>query len=217
MKRSSLARLLCRPASAVGLIAFLLLSQPLQARFTLEQVMSSPFPTQLIAAEKGSRIAWVFDQRGARNVWVADAPAFAARQVTHYFSDEGMPIASLRLTPDGRTVVYVRGSEVNKKGEVADPTSSVKQPHQEIWTADVDKGEPRLLGTLECDEEGCEDVRISRDGQRAVWAAKGQLWIAPVSGSEKARQLTFVRGDNRGPQWSPDCVSLPNSYTTIKL
>ena len=68
----------------------------------------------------------------------------------------------------------------------------------------MDKSEPRLLGTMEFDEEGCEDVQISRDGWRAVWAAKGQLWITPVSGSEKARQLTFVRGENRGPQWSPD-------------
>ncbi|MGH9710959.1 MAG: hypothetical protein ACRD37_10490, partial [Candidatus Acidiferrales bacterium] len=29
--------------------------------FTLEQVMSSPFPDQIVAARSGERIAWVFD------------------------------------------------------------------------------------------------------------------------------------------------------------
>jgi hypothetical protein len=41
--------------------------------------MSSPFPTNLVAAEHAGRIAWVFDARGERNVWVADAPNFEAR------------------------------------------------------------------------------------------------------------------------------------------
>src|SRR5712691_9844592 len=54
------------------------------ANFTLEQVMSSPFPSNLVAASHSGRVAWIFNAKGARNVWVADAPAFAARQVTHY-------------------------------------------------------------------------------------------------------------------------------------
>ena len=191
--------------AVVFAFASLLLTPALHARFTLEQVMSSPFPSELTAAEHSPRMAWVFNAKGVRNIWAADSPSFTARQVTHYSADDGLPLASVRLTPDGRTIVYVRGSETNKKGEVADPTSNVQQPHQEVWAVDVDKGEPRLLGTMECDEEGCEDVQLSPDGQRAVWAgAKGQLWIAPVSGAEKARQLTYVRGENSSPRWSPD-------------
>src|SRR5262249_31185761 len=83
------------------------------ATFTLEQVLSSPFPSELVAAQHPSRIAWVFDAKGARNVWIADGPNFLARQVTHYSGDDGTPIASLRITPDGRTVVFVRGTETN--------------------------------------------------------------------------------------------------------
>ncbi|MFZ3342898.1 MAG: prolyl oligopeptidase family serine peptidase [Terriglobales bacterium] len=199
--------------------------------FTLEQVLSSPFPSNLVAAEHAGRIAWVFDAEGARNVWVADAPNFEARQVTRYTADDGMPIAALKLTPDGRTVVYARGSETNKTGEVADPTSNVEKPLQQVWAVDVDKRIPRLLGEMGCDEEGCEDIEISPDGKFAVWAAKKQIWIASISGdvipgptkdafdkavssaasakgSEtagvKARPLTYVRGDNGQPQWSPD-------------
>jgi dipeptidyl aminopeptidase/acylaminoacyl peptidase len=172
--------------------------------FTVEQVMSSPFPEGLTAASRAPRIAWAFDSKGVRNIWVADAPSFAARQVTHYSDDDGMALASVRLTPDGRTVVYARGSELNSAGEVADPTNNVTRPNQQIWAVDVDKGEPRYLGDLNCTREGCEDIEVSPDGAMAVWAARGQLWIAPVSGAQQARQLVFVRGENDSPQWSPD-------------
>ena len=56
-----------------------------QARgFTLEQALGYPYPYGLTAAARGNRVAWVFNSRGSRNVWVADGPAFAGRQVTHY-------------------------------------------------------------------------------------------------------------------------------------
>ena len=171
---------------------------------TVEQVMSSPFPDNLTGAARAPRIAWAFDAKGVRNVWIADAPAFSARQVTHYSEDDGLALASLRLTHDGGTVVYSRGSELNSLGEVADPTSNVTRPNQQVWAVDVDKGEPRYLGDLDCTREGCEDIEISPDGTTAVWAARGQLWVAPVSGAVPAHQLAFVRGENDSPKWSPD-------------
>src|ERR1700757_853679 len=84
------------------------------AGFTLEQVTGSPFPSNLVAASHNGRVAWVFNAKGVRNLWVADPPGFAARQVTHYDGDDGLPIASLRIAADGRTLVYVRGSETHE-------------------------------------------------------------------------------------------------------
>ncbi len=195
------ARILLRS----GIFACLLLANfAAAASFTLEQVMSSPFPTNLVAASHSPRVAWVFDAKGVRNVWVADAPDFGARQITHYDSDDGVPIASLRITADGRTLVYVRGSESNENGRVADPTNGVWPRKQQVWAIDVEGGAPRLLGEMGCGEEDCEDVQLSPDGQFAVWAARKQLWIAPVSGATAAHQLTDLRGDNSTPKWSPD-------------
>lgn len=198
LRRNSAARRL------VPLICFALSVPALASSFTLEQILSSPFPTNLVAASHAGRVAWVFNTKGVRNVWIADAPNFTARQVTHYGADDGEPIASLRITPDGRTVVYARGSEVNEAGRVADPTSLVSQRKQGIWAMDVDGEGPRLLGELGCDEEDCEDIQLSPDGQFAVWAVRKQLWIAPVSGANPAHQLTDLRGDNSSPRWSPD-------------
>jgi len=176
--------------------------------FSLEQIMSSPFPTNLTAATHAGRIAWVFAFKGEHNVWIADAPDFEARQVTHYVGDDGMPIAALKLTPDGRTIVYARGSEANREGEIADPTSNIEKRSQQVWAADVDNGLPRLLGEMGCDEEGCEDIQISPNGEYAVWSAKKQMWMAPISGKSeadiKAKALFFVRGKNSQPKWSPD-------------
>jgi len=47
-----------------------------QSPFTVEQVTSSPFPSELVSAPQGSRVAWVFNAKGVRNVWVADGPDF---------------------------------------------------------------------------------------------------------------------------------------------
>ncbi|HEX3585820.1 MAG TPA: hypothetical protein VH024_07480, partial [Candidatus Angelobacter sp.] len=149
--------------------------------FTLEQVMSSPFPTALTTAAKANRIAWVFDSRGERNVWVADAPEFAARQVTHYQGDDGQDIFAVKLTPDGKTVVFARGSEVSSEGHVANPTTETKEPKQQVWAVEVEAGKTRLLGDMGCAEEDCEDIQLSPDGQTAVWVgAKHHLWMASL-------------------------------------
>jgi dipeptidyl aminopeptidase/acylaminoacyl peptidase len=188
----------------VFLFGFAFVSAAMAGNFTLDQVMSSPFPSNLVAASHSGRIAWVFDAKGTRNIWVADAPNFAARQVTHYSGDDGQPLVSLRITADGRTLVYVRGSETNEAGRVADPTSALTARKQQVWAMEVDGDSPRMLGEMGCDEEECEDVELSADGQFAVWATRKQLWIAPVSGATPAHQLTDVRGDNSSPRWSPD-------------
>ena len=170
--------------------------------------MSSPFPTGLVAATHGSRVAWVFDAKGVRNVWVADGPDFAhsAHPVTQYNADDGQPIASLRLTPDGKSVVYALGSELNEAQESANPASWTKGAKQQVFALDLDAKDatPRLLGEMGCPEEGCEDIQISPDGKWAVWTAKKKLWLAGVDGKQQGKELASVHGAAEQPKWSPD-------------
>jgi dipeptidyl aminopeptidase/acylaminoacyl peptidase len=191
-------------ASACAVLVCCALPIAAAQKFTLEQVLSSPFPTNLVAAQRSGRVAWIFNSRGARNVWIADGPGFAARPLTHYTADDGEALAALAITPDGRSVVFARGTENNEAGRVADPTSGVMARKEEVLAAEVEGEGPRQLGELSCDEEGCEDIEVSPDGQFAVWTARHQLWIAPLSGANAARQLTDLRGDNSSPRWSPD-------------
>ena len=188
--------------------------------------MSSPFPGELVAATRGSRVAWVFNAKGVRNVWVADGPDFAhtARQVTHYSADDGQPIASLRLTPDGKTVLYALGSELNEAQESANPDSSIKGAKQQVFALDVDAKHPspRLLGEMGCPEEGCEDIEVSPDGKWTVWSAKKKLWLASVDGKQQAKELASIHGAAVQPKWSPDSkhiafVSERDSHSLIAL
>ena len=173
--------------------------------FTIEQVLSAPFPSGLTSAARAPRVAWIFDNKGERNIWVADAPDFVPRQVTHYKGDEGQQIASVRLSPDGKTIVYARGTELNKGETSANPLSLAKLPKQQAWAVNVDNGgEPRLLGDIGCSEEGCEDLQISPDSKTVVWPAKKHIWIASLDGKKKAEQLEELLGESDTPRWSPD-------------
>jgi dipeptidyl aminopeptidase/acylaminoacyl peptidase len=179
-----------------------------QSPFTLEQVLSPPFPNELVAAEHSNRVGWVFNAKGVRNVWTADGPDFihTARQLTHYTADDGQPIASLRLTPDGKSVLYALGTELNGDLESANPESLQKGTKQQVFAMDVDASgaAPRLLGDMGCPEEECEDIQISPDGKWAVWSAKKKLWLASVDGKQQAKELSSVRGTGVQPHWSPD-------------
>jgi len=181
-----------------------------QSTFTLEQVMGSPFPNGLVAAEKASRVAWVFNVKGVRNVWIADGPDFnrTARAVTHYSADDGQPIASLRLTADGKTVLYAHGSELNESKESANPASSTLNAKQQVFAIDTSSRgkptEPRLLGEMGCPEEDCEDIQVSPDGKLALWSAKKKLWVASVDGKQQAKELLAAAGSSVQPKWSPD-------------
>jgi dipeptidyl aminopeptidase/acylaminoacyl peptidase len=172
--------------------------------FTIEQVLSAPFPLGLTTAAHAPRVAWVFDNKGARNIWVADAPDFVPRQVTRYTGDEGQQIASVRLSPDGKTIVYARGTELNKAGTSANSLSLAKMPKQQAWAVNVAGGAPRLLGDIGCSEEGCEDLQISPDSKTVVWPAKKHIWIASLDGKKKAEQLEELLGESDMARWSPD-------------
>src|ERR1700682_3392842 len=86
------------------------------ATFTLEQVLSAPFPSEMVAAPSGSKVAWLLDERGARNIWIASAPAFKSTRLTSYKEDDGQDIGQMSWTPDGRAVVYVRGGDLEFLG-----------------------------------------------------------------------------------------------------
>src|SRR5579875_3334968 len=81
--------------------------------FTLQQAMSAPFHSQLTAAPAKDEFAWISDQQGHRNIWIAlkRGDGFSASQLTKYTEDDGQEISGVTFTPDGESVVYVRGGD----------------------------------------------------------------------------------------------------------
>ena len=71
-----------------------------------------------------------------------DFPAAPANSLTTT-QDDGQPIASLRLTPDGKTALYAVGTELNDAQESANPESWTKGAKQQVFAIDVDAKERR--------------------------------------------------------------------------
>lgn len=169
-----------------------------EKRFTLEQVMSSPFPSELSAAPAGGAVAWVFNARGARNVWVAEPPDYKARQMTDYAKDDGQDLGELAWAADGRALVFTRGGDLEfLTREAPNPRSFAAGVEQDVWMVSLSGGAPKKLG------EG-HSPAVSPKGGLVAFVNKGQIWSVKADGSEKATQLIHSRGDSHSLLWSPD-------------
>src|SRR5208337_2161707 len=115
------------------------LAQPGAAHeFTLQQVLSAPFPTNLIAASKKERFAWVFNAEGKRNLWIAeplsDRKGYGSRQLTNYLEDDGQDIGDLQFAPNAESIVYVRGGDLEYPEQpYPNPALIPQGVEQDIW------------------------------------------------------------------------------------
>jgi dipeptidyl aminopeptidase/acylaminoacyl peptidase len=167
------------------------------ARFSLEQVMSAPFPSELTAAPKSGAVAWVLNQHGARNVWVAEAPTYSGRQLTNYRDDDGQEIAQLTWTPDGRSIIFVRGGDFENHRDSPNPASLPQGVEQAIWIVPLTGGAPRKI------TDG-SDPAISPAGDRLVFLRKDEIWSAGLDDGAKPAQLIHAKGQASRLLWSPD-------------
>jgi dipeptidyl aminopeptidase/acylaminoacyl peptidase len=177
----------------------LLASLALAKTFTLEQVLSAPFPSELIAAPGGGKVAWLLNERGARNVWTAAAPDFKGVRLTNYTRDDGQDVGQLCWTPDGKAVIYVRGGDLEFLGRPApNPTADPAGADQSIWIAVLGEA-PRKIGAG-------HSPTVSPQGDRVAFLLGGQIWTAPVAGAGGPSPLLQQRSGVTAEEirWSPD-------------
>jgi dipeptidyl aminopeptidase/acylaminoacyl peptidase len=182
-------------------LAGALLSAAPSKRFRLEQVMSAPFPTDLTAAPKGGAVAWVLDQHGARNIWVAEAPDYKGRRLTDYRDDDGQEIAQIAWTPDGRSIVFVRGGDFETHRDNPNPASLPQGVEQDIWIVPLSGGAPRKIA------EGNEPA-VSPKGDRIAFLKKDEVWSVGLEENAKPAQLIHTKGQAGELRWSPDGARL---------
>ena len=155
----SLAASLTQAAAALG------------APVSIEEVMEAPYPSSLVASEKGNAVAWVFDTKGCRNVWVAQGAH--ARQITPYTLDDGFDIGDLAWSADESQVAYVRGGSI-EDDQPANVNNSPEGPApREVWVISTAGGAPRKMGAG-------HSPSFSPDGSRMVFADKNRIMSAAL-------------------------------------
>ena len=80
---------------------------------SISNYLSAPFPTNFVASKNGNSISWVFNDKGSRNIYMADAGGNNVKAVTSYSGDDGMDMGDLQLTAagDGRCIRFCGGRE----------------------------------------------------------------------------------------------------------
>jgi dipeptidyl aminopeptidase/acylaminoacyl peptidase len=173
-----------------------------RAAFTLERILSAPFPSDLIASADGNHFAWVSNDAGRRNVWLATHRAagagYESQPLTAYTEDDGQDMADLAFVPRHEGVLFVRG------GDFEDPDKSAPNPahltagvEQDIYWVKFQGGPPIKLA------EGHAPV-ASPDGERVLFLRKGEIWTVALQADAKPAQLFKARGMLDSLRFSPD-------------
>jgi Tol biopolymer transport system component len=166
--------------------------------------MSPPSPLTLVSAKKADRLAFMVYEKGQRNVYTAAAPDYAPRPLTRFLDDDGIDLTDVKISDDGRVVVFVRGSAPNRWGWVANPNHDPAGGDRAIWAVLTAGGPAWRVATGASPE-------LSPDGRWVLFTRDGQIHRARVS---RARPLAvsdtggmpLIRlwGRNGAPRWSPD-------------
>lgn len=173
--------------------------------FTLPQVLSAPFSSDLHAAPKGGNLLWITYEQGRRNLYVAIASgsSYTLRRLTNDTSDDGIEIGEPAWAPDGEHIFYVQGGDLDFPGSPSpNPAMLPQGVQQDIWSVDVDGGAARKLAP------GYAPT-VSPDGATLAYIYLNQIWTVDLRGAAaKPQQLLHTRGRVGALRWSPDGKSL---------
>jgi dipeptidyl-peptidase 4 len=162
--------------------------------------ISPGFPSDLVSAKKADRIAWIVYERGLRNVYAASAPDFKPVRLTKFLADDGVILSDLEISDNGAVVTFTRGSESNREGWIANPSSDPAGPERAIWAA-------RTNGTGAWKLTEGESGALAPDGASVAFSKDGQIYRVMLSVTQPDRAehpLIKEWGRNTTPRWSPD-------------
>ena len=194
-----------RASMLVGFL-FLLSFTSFAQNFSLEAIKSFPFPTELYRSNKGNRIAWAFNEKGVRNVYVAEGPVFQPRKLTDFTKDDGQEITSISISDDGRWVIFVLGGDHGSNFDElkpVNPSGEIEPPFVRVMQIAFTGGPIRIIS------EGDEPI-LSPKNDVVAFIKEGQPWVCKLDTNstddflEAPVRLFRTRGKVGQMKWSND-------------
>jgi dipeptidyl-peptidase 4 len=203
--RSARSRLFGAVAVGVVVSAAVLFAQTPRQAPLYEQFLSPPTPLEIVAAKKVDRVAWMAYDEGKRNVYTAVAPAFAPVRLTSFLDDDGIDLSTVRISDDGAIVTFVRGTQPNREGWVANASANPSGADRTIWAVRTTGGPARRLAEIVGAPE------LAPDGRSVLFVEEGQIYRAATTALKPAapidraeRPFMTAWGVQSNPRWSPD-------------
>ena len=165
----------------------------------IAKTLSLPVASGLVGARDKARLAWVENEAGVRNIWIADKGG-SARRLTAFGEDDGIEIYDLAFAHDGNALAFVRGgdAEYPDMEDLPNPAALASWPKQQLFVSALD-GAPLLIG------EG-HSPAFSPDGRSLAFTYRGSIYL--WQRGQEAHRIAKVAGEVGNLQWAPDGASL---------
>ncbi len=176
--------------SAAAACAGLLVTQAAGAHpaaFTLNDVMQVPYPYDMGAAPAGGAVAWVFDAKGCRNIWVADSSGRESAPDHRVYRGRRFRYWRTRVVAGYEVDRVYQGREAGGRGSDQRHGSPEGPKPREVWVVSTAGGAPHKVGAG-------HSASFSPDGSQVVFVDKKRVLAAAASGEGEARPLLVDPG-----------------------
>jgi dipeptidyl aminopeptidase/acylaminoacyl peptidase len=169
-----------------------------QQPFSLQQVLSAPYASELTAAPVGDRFAWVENAEGHHNLWLS-GPHAPAHQLTIFDQDDGLDLYNLAWSPDASVIGFTRTTEDGPDDKPSNPAHLQRSLEPEIWLAPIAGPVPTAPMV-----QGSAPL-FSRDGHTLFFIRDHSIWSLTLSPkAAEATQLVIDHGRASSLTLSPD-------------
>lgn len=165
-----------------------------QQRLSVEDLLSLPAISQYRV--NGNDVAWVERERQSWNLYVARAPEFTARRLTHFLQDDGAALNIVGFGARGE-IFFTRGrAGFNPSHDPAPVTVG-------LYSATEGRNSAKLL--LADISEGFQAALVAGDGRSILFARQGDVYrYQPQRSRNTPSRLFQVRGTISAMLLSPD-------------
>src|SRR5690348_15381099 len=161
--------------------------------FTIADVMSAPFASSPLASHDGKSVAWLLNEQGKRNIWIASAPDWKGHKLTAFDEDDGQEIDDVAWAPDDAFLLFARGGDFENGRDNPNPERKTVKPDQSIWRIDIRNPKPRRLteGRAPAIAPAGGLVAFLRGGHIHTMTSLGQQISAAIADKGTAEDLRW--------------------------